>query len=308
MARRPRVFAPHVLYHVIVRGNHRQTTFRTSADYRAYLERLGRYLQTCQVRLWAYCLMPNHVHLLVETGHQPLSTFMQRLQQSYTQYFNRTHRKVGHLFQGRYKALVCEKDSYLLTLIRYLHLNPVRAQLVTHPEAYRYSGHTAYLTGRATAVLDPMPGLGVFGGTRAYRQFVREGMGEGHQADYYAVADQRFLGAERFVDEWQARMKDAASPRPKHSLARAFRAVAMEMGADVARLRSADRSWAVSQQRTRAAYLLIRRWGYRTGEVAATLSRDPATLSSGLTRFAARLREEPATQRELDRLAKIIKI
>jgi REP element-mobilizing transposase RayT len=80
--------------------------------------------------------MPNHVHLLAETGSQPLSTFMQRLQQSYTQYFNRTHRKVSHLFQGRYKAIICDKDAYLLTLIRYLHLNPVRAKLVKHLDHY----------------------------------------------------------------------------------------------------------------------------------------------------------------------------
>jgi REP element-mobilizing transposase RayT len=308
MARRPRVFAPQVLYHVIVRGNHRQTIFRTPADYQAYLERLGRYLQSCQVRLWAYCLMPNHVHLLVETGELPLSTFMQRLQQSYTQYFNRTHRKVGHLFQGRYKAIICEKDSYLLTLIRYLHLNPIRAKLVKQPEAYLYSGHAAYLTGRATAVLDPLPGLAVFGGTRAYRHFVREGMGEGHQPDYYAGADQRFLGTERFVDAWQARIKDAPSLRPRQSLARGLQAVARGLGLDVVQLRSADRSWAVSQHRTMAAYLLIRRWGYRAGEVAAAFNRDPATLSSGLTRFAVRLREEPALQRELDRLAETVKI
>ena len=308
MARRPRVFAPQVLYHVIVRGNHRQATFRTPADYQAYLARLGRYLQQCQVRLWAYCLMPNHVHLLVETGNQPLSTFMQRLQQSYTQYFNRTHRKVGHLFQGRYKAIVCDKDAYLLPLIRYLHLNPVRAKLVKHVDDYSYSGHTAYLTGRATDVLDPTPGLAVFGGTRAYRQFVREGLGEGHQSDYYAVADQRFLGTERFVDTWQARISDAPSPRPRQSLAKALHAVATEMGMDVAQLRGTDRSWAVSQQRTRVAYLLVRQWGYRAGEVAAALNRDPATLSTLLTRFAVRLSEEPAIQRELDRLAKKVKI
>ncbi|MDF0651745.1 MAG: transposase [Nitrospira sp.] len=135
MARRPRVFAPHILYHVIVRGNQRHATFRTPSDYQAYLERLARYRQSCRVRLWAYCLMPNHVHLLVKSTNEPLATFMQRLQQSYTQYFNRTHRTVGHLFQGRYKAIVCEKDRYLLALIRYLHLNPGRAKLVKQPRA-----------------------------------------------------------------------------------------------------------------------------------------------------------------------------
>lgn len=308
MARRPRVFAPQVLYHVIVRGNHRQVTFRTPADYQAYLERLGRYLRSCEVRLWAYYLMPNHVHLLVETGTQPLSTLMQRLQQSYTQYFNRTHRKVGHLFQGRYKAIICEKDSYLLTLIRYIHFNPVRAKLVKQPDAYPYSGHTAYLTGPATAVVDPAPGLAVFGGPRADQEFVREGMGGSHQADYYMAADQRFLGTERFVDEWQARIQDVPPPRPRQSLARALQAVGVGLGVDVARLRSADRSWAVSRQRTQAAYLLIRRGGYRTSDVAAALHRDQATVSVMVTRLVARLSEEPITQCEMDRLAKRIKI
>jgi REP element-mobilizing transposase RayT len=308
MARRPRVFGPQVLYHVIVRGNHRQVTFRTASDYQAYLDRLARYHQLCRVRLWAYCLMPNHVHLLVETADVPLSAFMQRLQQSYTQYFNQTHCKVGHLFQGRYKAIVCEQDRYLLALIRYIHLNPVRAKLVTQPDAYPYSGHSVYRDGRATAVLDPAPGLAVFGSPRAYRQFVREGMGEGHQADYYAVRDQRFLGTERFVDAWQDRLEDAPLPRSGQGLSRALQAVAASLGTDIAQLRSADRSWAVSRQRTLAAYLLIRRFGFRARDVAAALHRDSATLSVLLTRFATRLSEEPALQRRLDRLSRTLKI
>jgi hypothetical protein len=158
---------------------------------------------------------------LVETTDEPLSGFMQRLQQSYTQYFNRIHRTVGHLFQGRYKAIVCEQDRYLLALIRYIHLNPVRAKLVTRPDAYRYSGHTAYLDGHPTAVLDPRPGLAVFGDSRAYRQFVREGMGEGHQADYYAVTDQRFLSTARLVEDWQTRLDEPPPPRSREGLSRA---------------------------------------------------------------------------------------
>lgn len=308
MARRPRVLAPHVLYHVIARGNHRHLTFRTSADYHAYLDRLARYRQSCRVRLWAYCLMPNHVHLLVETADEPLSGFMQRLQQSYTQYFNRTHRTVGHLFQGRYQAIVCEKDPYLVALVRYIHLNPVRAKLVTRPEAYAYSGHAAYLDGHQTAVVDPAPGLAIFGGSRAYRQFVREGMGEGHQANYYAIADQRFLGTDRFVEEWQGRLDDVRPSRPRLELSRALQAVAEGLGTEVAQLQSADRSWAVSRQRTMAAYLLIRRLGFRARDVAAALNRDPATLSVLLTRFVEQGHKDPATHRRLDRIAKTIKI
>src|SRR5215475_13753556 len=152
MARRPRLLAPGILYHVIVRGNQKQKTFLRDSDYQAYLERLGRYRRRWGVIVYAYCLMPNHVHLLVETGSQPISKFMQGLQQSYTQYFNRKHRKVGHLFQGRYKAIVCDKDEYLLTLIRYIHYNPVRAKMVHNTDQYPYSGHRNYIDGDVSEV------------------------------------------------------------------------------------------------------------------------------------------------------------
>ena len=166
MARRPRLLAPGVLYHVIVRGNQRQKTFLSDGDYQAYLERLGRYRKRLGVTVYAYCLMPNHVHLVVETGAQPLSRFMQGLQQSYTQYFNRKHRKVGHLFQGRYKAIVCERDEYLLSLIRYIHQNPVRGKMVRRIDEYRYSGHHAYAEGRVSEVLEPGRVLEMIGGRR----------------------------------------------------------------------------------------------------------------------------------------------
>jgi len=97
MARRPRIFAPGLLYHVIVRGNQRQKTFLGRRDYQVYLERLAKYRQKHNVTVYAYCLMSNHVHLLLECGREPLSKFMQGLQQSYTQYFNHYHDKAGHL-------------------------------------------------------------------------------------------------------------------------------------------------------------------------------------------------------------------
>jgi putative transposase len=124
MARKPRLFAPGILYHVIVRGNQRQRTFLSPANYQTYLEKLTQYRRQHEVTIFAYCLMPNHVHLLLECGKTPLGKFMQGLQQSYTQYYNRKYKKVGHLFQGRYKAILCQKDAYLLELIRYIHLNP----------------------------------------------------------------------------------------------------------------------------------------------------------------------------------------
>jgi putative transposase len=106
------VFAPGLLYHVIVRGNQRRKTFLRDEDYQAYLERLTRYRRRYGYTVHAYCLMPNHVHLLLESSTHPLGKFMQGLQQSYSQYFNLRHHKVGHVFQGRYKAIVCQRDEY----------------------------------------------------------------------------------------------------------------------------------------------------------------------------------------------------
>lgn len=308
MARRPRLFAPGLLYHVFVRGNHRQKTFLTAQDYQAYLERLARYCKRYDVVLYTYCLMPNHVHLLLETAREPLSKFMQGLQQSYTQYFNRTHRKVGHLFQGRYKAIICERDHYLLALLRYIHLNPVRAKLVATPEEHPYSGHRVYLAGKATAILDPAKGLALLGGRRAYRQFVLEGLAEGHNDAYYEAEDQRFLGTEEFRNRVQAEEKGEQQPRMKRSLAGALRILAahIEMAPEI--LRGPDRGWVVARLRTLVAYVLIRRLGFGVSEVAAYLGRDVATVSALLARFADRLKADQRIKEEVERLAKIVQM
>src|SRR6266498_2563149 len=217
MARQRRLLAPGVLYHVIVRGNHRQKTFLNQSDYQAYLERLGRYRKRLRITVYAYCLMSNHVHLLVESGSQPLSRFMQGLQQSYTQYFNRKHHKIGHLFQGRYKAIVCEKDEYLLTLVRYIHLNPIRAKLVQKLDDYPYCGS------RASGVLEPSRVLDMLGGRAAYRRFVQEGLRDGHRDEYYDVIDQRFLGQERFVEKLKLQADEVPeTPRLKKTVMAAF--------------------------------------------------------------------------------------
>lgn len=308
MARRPRPLAPGLLYHVIARGNHRQKTFFDQSDYHAYLDRLAKYCQQHQVRLYAYCLMPNHVHLLVETGAVPLSKFMQSLQQSYTQAFNRRHRKVGHLFQGRYHAIVCEKDRYLLALVRYIHLNPVRAGLVRQPDRYAYSGHRAYLMGHATAGLDPTLVLRMLGGRAAYQRFVRGGMEEGHKDEYYQVEDQRFLGTKEFTERLKAEAHEPVwTRRPTHPVHRVLKAVAGALDRSPAELASPDRSWQLSRARVLVAYTLVRRLGYRLTEVAAALGRDAATVSALLSRVAARLPQDNTLRREIERLEKIVK-
>jgi len=306
MARRPRVFAPGLLYHVIVRGNQRQKTFVGERDYQSYLERLGKYRRKFDVALYAYCLMPNHIHLLLETSSQPLSKFMQGLQQSYTQYFNRTHRKVGHLFQSRYKAIVCDRDEYLIELVRYIHLNPVRAGLVRRPEQYTHSGHRFYLKGDGTGVLDPRPVLNMLGGRKRYEGFVLMGIDTGHNEEYYQVEDQRFLGNEGFGEKVRKKVEEQDARQAKRPLDAALKKLAKEVGSDVDILRSPDRSWEVSKIRALVAYVLVRRLGYRLVEVAAHLGRDTATVSTLTSRFSERMQLEARLKKNVERLIEIV--
>ena len=307
MARRPRLFAAGVLYHVIVRGNQRRKTFTAESDYRGYIERLARYRKKYDYVLHAYCLMPNHVHLLVESSEQPLAKFMQGLQQSYSQYFNKRHGKSGHVFEGRYKAIICQKDPYLLELIRYIHLNPVRAGIVKSPERYRYSGDYAYLQGRANEIIDPAKALSMLGGTQAYRRFVREGLPDGHKEEYYAVEDQRFLGAEGFGEKMLKKEPDRSRKMLKRrSIETAARELAKLLELEVSSLRSPDRSWAISKARTTASYVLVRRLGYRLSDVAAYFGRDVASVATLLARLSEWMQADDKTSGEIERLARIV--
>lgn len=286
MARRPRLFASGLLYHVIVRGNQRRKTFQAAEDYQAYLQRLESYHKRYVIRIYAYCLMPNHVHLLVETGSIPLSKFMQGLQQSYTQYFNLRYRKVGHLFQGRYKAIICDKDEYLLALLRYIHLNPVRAGLVKNPDRYPYSGHVAYLKDDRPKIMEPLPILKLLGGRKAYERFILEGITEGHNEDYYAVEDQRFLGEEGFGEELSREIEEQSMERKKAPIERAVQKLAKQLGISPEELKSQDRQWSVTRKRAQAITILVREYGYKVTEVAKFLNRDQANVSLTLSRWA----------------------
>lgn len=292
MARRPRVFAPGLLYHVIVRGNQQRKTFRTKDDYKAYLDRLEHYRTKYQLRIYAYCLMPNHVHLLVESGSAPLGKFMQGLQQSYTQYFNRRYRKVGHLFQGRYKAIICDKEKYLLALLRYIHLNPVRARLAKRPEGYVHSGHRNYLKNSTAKIIDTRPVLALLGGPKRYERFVLDGMSEDHNEAYYSVEDQRFLGEEGFGEEISRAVGEKEPRKKRRPIEADLKEIARQLETTVELVRGRDRRWEVSGKRARAVALLVREREHAVSEVAKFLGRDQANISMMLLRASARERDQ----------------
>ncbi len=190
------------VYHLTSRGNARQDIFLDDDDREGFLEILTHVIERYGWICYAYCLMGNHYHLLIETPGANLSRGMQLLNGVYTQRFNHKHKRVGHLFQGRFKAILAEKDSHLLELARYIVLNPVRAKIVRHPRQYRWSSY------RATVGEAKSPGFltvdwiltqfdqDLAHGRVAYRQFVKEGRGVPVWDD---VKGGFLLGTEEFV-------------------------------------------------------------------------------------------------------------
>ena len=199
--------------------------FRDESDRVAYLDRVEHYRERYRCIVYAYVLMSNHVHLLIETGAVGLSKIMQGIQFSYTQRYNRRYRAVGHLFQGRYKSILCDRDAYLLELVRYIHLNPARIKHPQNPWKYRWSSHRAYVGEHTPVMIQTTSVLKQFGSNtsvarRGYLGFMKEGLGQGHLDRFYETVEQRFLGDERFVDEVEKKTKETEPAKVKVSFIR----------------------------------------------------------------------------------------
>lgn len=207
MARPVRPEFPGAVYHLTSRGNDRQKIFLSEADRELFLEILNRVVLRYGWICHAYCLMPNHYHLLVETPRANLSIGMLQLNGLFTQTFNRRHHRLGHLFQGRFKAILVEKESYLLELCRYIVLNPLRVKSRIDPASWKWSSY------RATAGLAQKPQflstdwvLGQFGRSpsiaqKKYREFVREGR---ESRPWDELRGQIYLGSEKFIAKYSA--------------------------------------------------------------------------------------------------------
>lgn len=211
MSRPIRIAFPDALYHVTARGDRREAIFDDDQDRRQFLATLEQVVDRFNWVCHAWCLMDNHYHLLIQTPDGNLSRGMRQLNGVYTQASNRRHRRVGHLFQGRFKAILVDSDAYLLELGRYVVLNPVRAGMVKDPADWPWSSY------RASVGLDPSAPwravdglLAMFGKRRAtaqtrYAQFVAEGVRAA--SPWLNLHGQVFLGNEQFVERMQARME-----------------------------------------------------------------------------------------------------
>jgi REP-associated tyrosine transposase len=191
MPRQARIDAPGAVHHIIARGIERGKIFRDDQDRDAFLTRLGELVGESQTKCFAWALIPNHFHLLLKTGNVPIASFMRRLLTGYAIGHNRRHRRSGHLFQNRYKSILCQEDVYLKALVRYIHLNPLRSGLVkdmAELDRYGFAGHS-YIMGKNKNNWQSLTDvLALFGGNRVaarrgYREFLIKGIDLGRQPE-----------------------------------------------------------------------------------------------------------------------------
>jgi len=320
MPRQARLDAPGTLHHVILRGIEGGTIVADAEDRAAFLGRLGDIATASGTTLYAWALLPNHAHLLLRSGPAGLPQFMRRLLTGYAQAYNRRHRQVGHLFQNRYKSIVCEEGPYFHELVRYIHLNPLRAKLVrdlAELDRYPWCGHAGIQRRQHPPWQDRAAVLAWFGRTeraalRAYRAFLREGIPQGRRPELVGgglirslggwaevrairqrgdrvLADERILGSGPFV----ARMLAAGDARQQTQQARGHRlrqAQALirqrcrreQVGLE--ELRMGSRRRRIAAVRARLAVDLVTRLGLSLADRA----RQLGVSTSGIAKAVAR--------------------
>ncbi|MGY4707037.1 REP-associated tyrosine transposase [Candidatus Bipolaricaulota sp. J31] len=284
MARPLRLEFPGALYHITSRGNAGQKIFTDDEDRLAFLEIIAEVVERYRFRCYAYCLMGNHYHLLIETPEANLSRGMRQLNGVYTQRFNRRHKRSGHLFQGRYKAILVEKDPYLLVLARYIVLNPVRAGLVRYPGRWRWSSY------RATAGLEEPPTfleverlLSQFDpdperARRKYRRFVAQGKGV---EIWDELKGGVILGREEFVEKLkpvlQGKQATVEIPRKERLVHRPELEELFEGVED-------------REDRDERIYRAVVEYGYRLREVGEYLGLHYSTVSRIVGRWKSKVK------------------
>ena len=322
MPRKARIDAPGALHHIIIRGIERRAIFKNAADRSDFLERLELILPQTMTSCYAWVLMTNHVHLLLRTGLAPIATVMRRLLTGYAVSFNRRHRRHGHLFQNRYKSILCEEDVYLKELVRYLHLNPVRAKIINNIkqlQSYPYSGHSA-LMGKAKhdwqdteyvlKLFDPS----IAAARRSYNAFVTKGMVQGRRPDLVGggllrsvggwfelkefrdsgiriKGDERILGSSDFVDRVLRQAEEDLEERYRlETFGVDFDSLLLKVAryyeTDPDDLQTASKASTITKARTVLCYLAVRKLKISCADVARALRISPTTVSRAVGRAA----------------------
>ncbi len=287
MARPLRIEYEGAVYHITARGDERGKIYFAKKDYDKFLEYVAEAERKHGVLLHCYVLMSNHYHLILETPEANLSKAMHHINSSYTTYINIKRKRVGHLFQGRYKAILVSKDNFLLELSRYINLNPVRARIVEKPEEYLFSSYRTFVTGKKDEVVTTGLILGLvkgknIGNRREYRRFVEASIGYDEQVDLLKdVYGGMILGGRKFIKDTLQLIKEEHLQRESVSQRKALKSIyeveeIMDMVSKHYGLRAEDiiRN-KFSEQRKIAIYLLKERTGTNNrhiGEVFGGMS------------------------------------
>ena len=295
MARKPRIHLSGGFYHVILRGNAGQPVFLADVDYYRFFLLLQE--GTCRFgyRVHAFCCMTNHIHLVLQVGDIHLSRGMQNLSFRYTRWINWREQRTGHLFQGRYKAVLVDGDSYLLELLRYIHLNPVRAGIVETSEEYPWSSHRAYLGIEFLPWLTTERVMEQFGKSSvlartAYQRFVRDGLGEPPSPDFCGGGeDTRLLGDDSFVEKCLSWSGDKPC---RVTVRKIIDEVCHAYTIDEASLTTSSQQRVVSEARAVVGWL-ARELGCATlTAVGKFVNRDVGSISSSVRRLSDRMQED----------------
>jgi putative transposase len=320
MPRKARIDAPGALHHIIVRGIERRRIFSDDQDRDNFLERLGNILTETQTCCFAWALIPNHAHLLLRTGQTPLAAIMRRLLTGYAVSYNRRHRRHGHLFQNRYKSILCQEDTYLQELVRYIHLNPLRAKIVktlTLSEKYPYSGHSALMGEikrdfQDTAYVLRLFGKKVSAARKAYRTYVEKGIAQGRRpelvggglirsaggwsviktmrrAQDHMKSDERILGDGDFtqsvLDEAKERLAERCRLQAQgYDLEKVTLRVSSELGIDPEQVWAAGKHPITVKARSLMCYWAVRRLGYSATELSKKLGVSQPSVSISVRR------------------------
>jgi putative transposase len=331
MPRKTRIDAPDALHHVIGRGIARQKIFLNDADRDNFLDRLGAILSETKTSCYAWALIPNHFHLLLRTGTAPLSSIMRRLLTGYAISYNLRHHRWGHLFQNRYKSILCEEDPYLLELVRYIHLNPMRAILVKDYQElcrYPYGGHSVILGRGRREWQDANYVLGLFGQKRAtarrrYLQFVQEGIEQGKRPDLigggllrshggwtgvkalraagtYQKGDERILGKGDFVAQVIAGAQEKLERKYRlaaggYTLDRLIHRVAERLGMSSEEVMESGKARRRVEARSLLCYWATTELGISQTQLAQRLPLKQPAVSNAVRRGASLVRQRQYT-------------
>jgi len=305
MPRQPRLDAPGVLQHVMARGIERREIFKDNKDRKSFVARLGDILTETKTPCFAWVLIPNHIHLLLRTGSTPLSRVMKCLLTGHAVYFNKRHQRSGHLFQNRYKSIICEEDPYLLELMRYIHLNPLRAGMVKdlrELDRYPWSGHSAIMGLNKNDWQEVEEVLFFFSdkigkARRGYRLYVEQGIARGQRPDLLRgglrelgeeekaedVFDLRVLGKGDFVERVLREVNEMDIKRKARiPLSELIGQVTGFLGMEGEGLLTGRRKREVSSARALISYLAVKEMGYRFTEIGQALNIHPVNIARSL--------------------------